>query len=89
MQWTLTGSRVAGNLEITYLPQNGATQLTSETDSFTGVLASGNVTLTIDQSILGASNLSGTFDGSVLTLSIPSSDGTLQQVTLKPASLSD
>lgn len=69
--------------------QNGATQLTSETDSFTGVLASGNVTLTIDQSILGASNLSGTFDGSVLTSSIPNSDGTLQQVTLRPASLSD
>ncbi len=89
VQWTQTGTDLAGTLDIAYLPPNGATEVKSETDSFTGVLSNGNVTLTIDKSVLGATNLSGTFDGSTLTLSIPNPDGSLGQAQLTSAALSD
>lgn len=87
VQWTRTGSVVSGTLDVAYLQPN-ATKVTNESQPFTGTLAGGDVTLVVGQSFLGATNISGTFDGSTLTLSIPNSDGSLAQIVLRPASLS-
>ena len=89
VQWTQTGSDLSGTLDVAYIDPNDATQVTTETHSITGVLANGSVTLTLDKSVLGTTNLSGTFNGSALTLNVPEADGTITQATFSPASLSD
>jgi hypothetical protein len=89
IQWTQTGSTLSGTLQVAYTDPSDPTKLETATYSITGVVANGNVTLTLDQSVLGTTNLSGTFNGSVVTLDIPEPDGTITQATFSPATLSD
>lgn len=88
VQWTQTGSHVAGTLEDAYVDPSDPTKVTTGTQSLTGEISDGNITLTLDQSFLGATNLSGTFSGSVLVLGIPNNNGTINEVTFAPATVS-
>jgi hypothetical protein len=88
IQWTKTGSHIAGTLQDAYVNPSDPTKVTTGTESLTGEISDGNITLTLDRSFLGATNLSGTFNGSLLVLGIPNNNGTINEVTFGPAAVS-
>jgi hypothetical protein len=87
IQWTRSGDRVSGTLQIAYLSSSQATSVQSVTDSFSGYVNGESVTLSLGDPLYGTTNLSGTLQGAGLVLNIPESNGSIAQMALTPGSV--
>ena len=57
VQWTKTGTHVSGTIEDAYLDLSDSTQVATKSQSLSGVISADSITLTLGQSLFGATNL--------------------------------
>jgi hypothetical protein len=86
VQWTRSGDTISGSLTQSSL-QSG--KIKAQNDAFTGTISGSGVTLVFGQGSGVNTNITGTFSSSQLSLSFPQTDGSMSQVDLAAASLSD
>lgn len=89
LSWTRSASNVTGSLSVTNLPDPSASQASTTNAAFNGTVSGASVTLSFPQGFGAVSSLSGQLNGTVLVLSIPQTDGSLQPVTFHPGTATD
>ncbi len=91
LAWVNTNGNLSGQTQDARLQSNndGSTQVKSTHGSFTGVLTNGQVSL-IFGGFLGWSNtVTGTYDGTTLTLNLPTQNGGIGSFAFVPATNTD
>jgi hypothetical protein len=88
LQFITQGSSLSGTLDETYFTDDSDSKTASIHLTLTGTEQGGQVTLTLSGGgLFGTGTLSGTTDGSDLSLEIPEADGTLQTYTFTPSTV--
>jgi hypothetical protein len=85
LEFTLTGTSLTGSLDAATL--QGAT-VGHQHYAFSGVINGASITLTIPAGLGFQTSVSGEWQGSTITLSVPQQDGTLASVDFTPADTS-
>lgn len=89
IQWTQTANAVSGTAQAVYLDSNG-TATTPQREAVQGTIQGSNLTLNVTpDGLYGASDLTGTLEGSGFVVSIPNSQGALIPVTFSAGSVAD
>jgi hypothetical protein len=84
IQWTRTGNRLQGTFSEAALSPPDLTHLTSSSEAVSGVINGTSITLRG-----GPIHATGTLAGSVLTLNITQTNGTIRTFTFGPGAVSD
>lgn len=88
IQWTEKSGQMSGQLQDVYISSNNSLQTQHTNEAFTGTHDGSNVS--ISTSIFGfTKTYTGSLNGDTLTLVVPSQSGTLNTLTLHPASVDD
>jgi len=88
IQWTNNNGQLSGQLQEVYISSSNPMQVQQENEAITGTLNGSQVSLSI--SVFGfTKTITGTYDGSTLTLVIPDQNGQLDTVVLQSATVDD
>ncbi|MHB1721182.1 MAG: hypothetical protein ACYCS4_13985 [Acidimicrobiales bacterium] len=87
VQMTRNGSQLAGTVSGAFISSSNPGQVETGHSSFTGIVSGSSVTLTFSNGLFGATNLTGTLNGSTLVLSGPGSGGSLVDFTFSASSV--
>lgn len=86
VQWTNTNGKLSGNLQETYTSSTNSTQIQQLNEQFTGTQAGSVVNFSL--SMFGATrNITGSLNGSTLTVAIPDASGQIETIELHSATL--
>lgn len=86
VQWTNTNGKLSGHLQETYTSSTNSTQVQQLNESFTGTQAGSVVDFSL--SMFGAThNITGSLNGSTLTVAIPDANGQISTIQLHSATL--
>ena len=85
VQWTQAQTKLSGTMQLAYVAADG-TQLDSRSGAISGTNDGASVTIEVG-AVLSASAVSGSFEGSDLTLAIPNPNGSLSTVRFLPSSV--
>ncbi|MFN8515239.1 MAG: hypothetical protein U0841_22165 [Chloroflexia bacterium] len=89
VEWTDNNGTLAGTLQTAKQSLRTTPGVTISSDGFTGIRADNRVTLTIPAGLGFGTTLSGTVDGSTLTLFMPNQQGVTTPYTFRAATLTD
>lgn len=89
VEWTDNGSTLSGTIQSAGPKSKTGFGIATSSAGFTGIRADSRVTLTIPAGLGFATTLSGTLDGSALTLFIPNQQGVTTPYAFRAATLTD
>ncbi len=86
VQWTNTNGKLSGNLQETYTSSTNSTQIQQLNEQFTGTQAGSVVNFSL--SMFGATrSITGSLNGSTLTVAVPDASGQINTIELHSATL--
>ena len=91
LAWVNTNGSLSGQTQDARLQNNtnGNEQISSTHGSFTGVLTNGQVSLNFGGFLGWSNTVTGTYDGTTLTLNLPTQDGGIGSFAFVPATNTD
>ena len=89
VEWTDNGNTLSGTIQSAGPKSKTGFGIATSSAGFTGIRADSRVTLTIPAGLGFATTLSGTVDGSTLTLFIPNQQGVTTPYAFRAATLTD
>jgi hypothetical protein len=90
LAWVNTNNNLSGQTQDAKIQtNNGSEQVNSTHGSFTGTLSNGQVSLSFSGYLGYSSIITGTYDGTNLTLSLPTSNGGMGSFSFVPATNDD